>query len=580
MDDTIPQTHLPSPPHYNPVRNEYDAAWEHYGQPSFSSNNALPTQAPPFFQPSAGTFPFDVHHEMIPITQAFSAIPPSNAQYGSMSIPSHPHLNSSELTTRPRGRPPKPKTSRDEPSSKRQKISTAPSTNNRISAVYAGQDECFSASQSSCCSSCSEGEPCAAPGCDGQRIAVVPCTKQGCEQPVCTDPCLVATLPSQQVRLEQGVVPSASRLEIWENTTWSPEISRVATQMNVDSSGSNIDPALMALSGPEYVQTVSPAPTTPPIEENNLPTPYSPINALPTPQSTNYHPQSTHPNESSAIVQGTGTQWQNQYYDAVDTGNEFSMFYCPWEGCHQPFPSQEVWWTSHLHQDHLDPQMTFPCLLQAESCPPTIGSNPLDHLKVDHGYHFDMNSGGLSCPAPACPPGETFCNPAMLHNHFDHAHAMPAQGSLRCQLNTCNTLFEDSQQFFTHISECHSDAVPIPKEDDIDLNSPVEMVKREADISKLELPNEDRPHACRWKNDDGAFCGLACKSEDELQIHVKNEHLAHMGAKSGYICQWEGCKRLEKRGDKLGFSQRGKLERHMSTHTGCEYHYFFLDQKT
>jgi hypothetical protein len=571
MDNNTSRTHLTTPPHYDSVRNGYDGVWEQYGQYDFSSSDAPPSQVPPFFQTSQGPLPSDGRYGETPTAQAFSSMPISIPQYAFTNIPSQTHPSSSK---RPRGRP--PKTSKVEPYSKRQKVSTEPFTSNQTPATCAGQDECSSVSQSSCCSSCSEGIPCAAPDCDAQRIAVVPCTKQGCEQPVCTSPCLPAAIQNQQIELDPGTVPPSSRLSAWDNSAWNPEAPRASTQMNTDSPESLIDPALMAFDGPEYGYT-SPAPKTPHLEDNNISTPYSPNNALPTPQFSSYHPQSTYASDSAAILSGTGTwsdpsvgQWQNQSFDTSNTGSGFSMFNCPWDGCQQPFPSQQDW-IPHLHRDHVDPQMTFGCPLQGETCPPTIGSNPLDHLEADHGYHFDINSGGFSCPAPACPPGETFCNPAMLHNHFDHAHATPAHGSLRCQLDTCNTIFEGPQKLFAHINEHHQFLAPISNEGDIDLNSHGETVKLANNMSNAESSNEERPHACRWKNDDGFFCGLVCKSEDELQTHVKNEHLAHMGGKSGYVCQWEGCKRLEKRGDKLGFSQRGKLERHMSTHTGCKY---------
>ncbi len=82
-----------------------------------------------------------------------------------------------------------------------------------------------------------------------------------------------------------------------------------------------------------------------------------------------------------------------------------------------------------------------------------------------------MTNNNFSCPAPNCLPTETFCDPAMLHNHFDHAHATPAQGGLRCRLEKTCDFFGDYSQLFSHINEQHQ-LPPMSKDDDIDLSLP------------------------------------------------------------------------------------------------------------
>jgi hypothetical protein len=72
-----------------------------------------------------------------------------------------------------------------------------------------------------------------------------------------------------------------------------------------------------------------------------------------------------------------------------------------------------------------------------------------------------------------------------------------------------------------------------------------------------------------WKADN-QVCGLICQSEVELQTHIKCNHLDSLDKSSGYRCLWEDCKRKEMPLEKQGFSQRGKLERHMATHTNCK----------
>src|SRR3954469_20973859 len=87
-------------------------------------------------------------------------------------------------------------------------------------------------------------------------------------------------------------------------------------------------------------------------------------------------------------------------------------------------------------------------------CQSNINSHPLDHLQAAHG--FDVTYSSFSCPAPACAPeNQVFCNPAMLHNHFDQAHATPATGSLFCQWNDCNSTFTDQRELLYHLTEDH-----------------------------------------------------------------------------------------------------------------------------
>ncbi|RDL41970.1 uncharacterized protein BP5553_01949 [Venustampulla echinocandica] len=76
-------------------------------------------------------------------------------------------------------------------------------------------------------------------------------------------------------------------------------------------------------------------------------------------------------------------------------------------------------------------------------------------------------------------------------------------------------------------------------------------------------------HCCKWKDENGDVCGQVRENEASLQMHIVKEHLVDLDKSSNYRCQWEDCGRLAKRGEeKSGFSQRGKLERHLATHTG------------
>ncbi|KAA8566861.1 hypothetical protein EYC84_009960 [Monilinia fructicola] len=112
-------------------------------------------------------------------------------------------------------------------------------------------------------------------------------------------------------------------------------------------------------------------------------------------------------------------------------------------------------------------------------------------------------------------------------------HAIPIQGSLQCQVDSCNTSYQDPNQFFSHLNHEHS--LPIPM-------TPIE----EIDLSNIQLPAQ--PSA------DEEVEEVVSAIENAEGPEIDN-HLS---------C----CSRKHKMGPKEGFSQRGKLERHMASHTG------------
>ncbi|KAE8453711.1 hypothetical protein EG329_009222 [Mollisiaceae sp. DMI_Dod_QoI] len=462
------------------------------------------------------------------------------------------------------------------------------------------QNGAVTGTQSECCSSCPSGVPCDEPDCvpcdkadcDGVVEEVVPCTRKSCVQPVCPNPCLNVAVQQQEAALNNGIVPTERRISSWENTQWNPQKPRTMSQSTRSLDGL-LDPALEVFDEPDHTPaSVSPAPTTPSMVRN-IDTPHSPNGEAPTPHNS-LGPPATQTDNTAGVLSGTGamfnptvdSQWQN--FGQQNNENYQFMFQCGWSGCGQPFVSQHDYF-SHFHRDHIDPQMTFDCPAQADSCPSPINANPLEHLQNDHGYNFNMGTGAFSCPAPNCPQGETFLNPAMLHNHFDVAHAMPAHGSLQCLVDTCGNYFQDYNQLWSHVTMAHQ--IPQqPKDSDIDLAFPTAPIpatepsvasQPETATAKQEgeaeaEANEDL-HICKWKLQPGVTCSMEWESEDALQKHIKTAHLDLLDKRSGYKCQWEGCNREEKVAkDKLGFTQRGKLERHMATHTNykssrCEW---------
>jgi hypothetical protein len=566
----------------------FDKFWAHYdGQLPSSLNEAYPSQSAPFFQFSG--------YEQKPL--ATSPPPTARPQASQIHTPQTVNpLYQPDAFDLPQQQSAKPApTSRTQPFNKRQKIEHPPSPSYGADilqeVVRRGDQGSVAGPESECCSSCSDGIPCASPdcapcsepGCNSKTIEVIPCNKKACEQPACTDQCLRIGIQNQQALLNQGIVPREQVTSKSVEPPWNPQLPRALSEMRKASLGGMLDPALKAFDGPEYASvSASPSPTTPSMG-NNIQTPYSLNTGLPTSQLGLFTRQNTYTMQSGDVLSGTGAMfnslpqpWSEQTFSELNNLNNASPFHCTWDGCSLPFMSYDEW-LPHLHKDHVDPQMIFGCPIQAENCPQTIDTNPLDHLKMDHGFIFDMNDNSFSCPAPDCLPTETFCDPAMLHNHFDYAHATPADGGLRCRLEKTCDFFGNYNQLFSHINEQHQ-LPPMTKDEEIDLSLPIATAVQldrptEGGISYPEnggSPSTDETvHCCMWKADN-QICGLICQSEVELQTHIKRSHLDSLDKHSGYKCLWDDCKRKEMPLKKQGFSQRGKLERHMQTHTNCK----------
>jgi hypothetical protein len=500
--------------------------------------------------------------------------------WSSMAVPyANPILTPPEKAYRPPQRPsiekrnPKQRTRSPQaptvrPSSKRQRVAPR---------IRSDEEDPFercpsqSGSQSTCCSSCPDSPPCAEPDCN----LLVPCTEKTCGVPVCTDPCLDIATQNQL-----SISDQTRRLTNWDNSVWTPQSPRALSQKGDVSNGNIIDPTLRGFDRPEHPAGESPYSDPPSMVNNDLPTPYSPHTSQSTPQSNGY--ELTYDKDvlsgAGAMFHPSTDAFNGQSFGLSDSRDSSFTFNCRWDGCGQAsFPTQDDW-IPHFHQQHLDPQLTFRCPIPGQDCPPDIGFNIFDHLENDHGYNF-IDESTFSCPAPTCDSTEKFCDPSLLHNHFDHAHAVPTEGTLQCRLDACNAGFTDPVQLISHINEFHDLPIPLPSLDDIDLTVPPEGSKTQTSVLTNDsyasiLPengasDQGPADTCKWVNGH-SVCGKLCNSEVDLQNHITIDHLNLLDKTSGYNCQWHGCGRRDKRGEKSGFSQRGKLERHMATHTGCK----------
>ena len=439
-------------------------------------------------------------------------------------------------------------------------------------------ERCYSqtGSQSNCCSSCPGGEPCIDPQCAEE--VTESCGECACGIPKCS-------CPDHDPARNRGLEPESessvqSRLQDWTNSVpsvWNPQ-SHQDPSLRPEN---NVDQSYNMYNGMPY-NSVAQSPLHTPPSAANLTTPFSPVTGLQTPLTSNFGTPANSYDHGLGALSGAGavfqpaqdaSQWMNSGY-----GHDIPQFNfgCAWEGCDDRFQNNDDW-LSHCFDTHVAPQMMVHCPMPQESCPENIAPNFLSHLRANHG--FDFTSPALLCPAPNCDPVRVIPNAGMLQNHFSRAHAMPAQGSLVCEVQRCNSTFQDLNEFSTHLTHQHA----FKGEQEIDLNPRAGLVRKapHPEISRQAiLPSpasdssndDDDSHICKWLGGGTKACGLSFDSSTTLHQHIIQEHLASLDKKSGYKCSWKGCTRADKRGDEnSGFSQRGKLERHMATHTNCKF---------
>jgi hypothetical protein len=505
-----------------------------------------------------------------------AAQPPSLSGAMSSAFPHRYNSNPRDISTQAMfARPithPTPIESFDRSTAKRVRID--PEVNKHECQVV---DKCFSqtGSQSTCCSSCSDGEPCVDPECAEEVVAS--CGECACGIPKCSCPEHDDTPRNREIATNSdGFLES--RLQDWTNSTqhaWNPQSPRMTPaqlEISVDQSYGLYN------SIPYSSVEQSPMATTP--SAVNMSTPFSPTTGLPTP--SNYGAQSNSYDPNLGILSGAGAifqpppaaiQWTDSEYD--QDNSQFPMV-CAWEACEERFQSNEDW-LAHCFDTHVAPQMTLHCPIQQASCPENIAPNFLNHMTSNHGYDFTAPSQPLMCPAPDCDPDRVIPNAYMFQTHFSRAHAMPAQGSLLCEVQRCNTTFNDLNEFSTHLTHQH---LLKGGEAEIDLHHQAGLVRKTTPPTKtlvdVVMPPpaqeaDDEAHVCLWSGIEGKTCGSSFESAPDLHRHIVKEHLASLDKKSGYKCCWKGCTRADKRGnEKCGFSQRGKLERHMASHTNCK----------
>lgn len=143
-----------------------------------------------------------------------------------------------------------------------------------------------------------------------------------------------------------------------------------------------------------------------------------------------------------------------------------------------------------------------------------------------------------------------------LSTHFD-----PSLD--QCLWDACGIEVEGIEELKSHLRHEHL----VPAAASVSVSTPAS-----ASTPVEEGEGEEEVRRCEWEDRGSSaevrVCGKEFGSTEELQRHAKEAHIAALKKKTGYYCRWAGCGRKER-----GFSQKGKVERHMQTHTGCKYFY-------
>lgn len=105
----------------------------------------------------------------------------------------------------------------------------------------------------------------------------------------------------------------------------------------------------------------------------------------------------------------------------------------------------------------------------------------------------------------------------------------------------------------TPSSTPHDSATPLTQGSDVTLDTVDSTIKL----------------TCKWREESGVLCGQHFDDSESLHQHVVTHSRNLKKAGMGHRCRWAGCSRPD--GPKGCFPQRTKLERHLQTHTACEF---------
>jgi len=207
----------------------------------------------------------------------------------------------------------------------------------------------------------------------------------------------------------------------------------------------------------------------------------------------------------------------------------------------------------HVQEQHIKPQTSLHC--QWNHCEEDIDPSALlTHVKRKHSpagnEHVCLWHG---CDA-------MFEDADDLDRHLRTKHV--SKNELHCEWEQCGAIAINPKDLSLHLQTDH-----LMDPGSISLENNTTLV----DAGALKTPDVIVEHVCQWMLEPrdslkDATCGMIFESAGHLQQHLKDAHLKAVSSKFDLSCRWRGCDR----GSDKPFSQKGKLERHLVTHTGCK----------
>ncbi len=206
----------------------------------------------------------------------------------------------------------------------------------------------------------------------------------------------------------------------------------------------------------------------------------------------------------------------------------------------------------HVQEQHIKPQTSLHC--QWNHCEEDIDSSALlSHVKRKHSpagnEHVCLWQG---CEAK-------FEDADDLDRHLKTGHV--SNNELHCEWERCGATAIDPKDLSLHLQVDH-----LLDPGSISLDNTHPSANSGAGTKSDVIEN-----ICQWMLEpsdsvEEMTCGMNFDSAGHLQQHLKDAHLKVVSSKFDLSCRWRGCDR----GPDKPFSQKGKLERHLVTHTGCK----------
>ena len=273
---------------------------------------------------------------------------------------------------------------------------------------------------------------------------------------------------------------------------------------------------------------------------------------------------------------------------------------------------------NHLHQSHKRALDEAVCRWDGCGQQATDAQSLVNHIQLTHAhahqqrqqqYKVQMRPERMQASVPVrhvclwagC--SATFQHLKDLQNHL-HVHTVEdsqRHNPVHCEWDDCSLEAQSALDIEKHVKHDHLRRISIP---DLHIRRPSvpDLHMRRPSIPELDIRRPSIPEVkppvspitttpisptslspwtpesttatgirvCEWQEVDAAgnliTCGKEFHDAAGLQEHAKKEHITELKKKTGYYCRWASCLRKDK-----PFSQKGKVERHLQTHTGCTH---------